>query len=292
MAAAAARCDCFYEGLDPLVVLDYASAAEVCTRCGVVVESQVFDEGLEYLEDSRAGPAPRPFLGHGGGTFFGAGPVRGVSQRVLGASSDFPSRLAEGFGFVEQHALALSFATDSRVVLAAKELYRDLYEKNGIKGDKSLYAAAAVYFGAKMEQASRELKLVAAACGFSQKQMHGASDAYKEHLSDKAYHDRLFTSVSASHLINAYGDRLRTTDECRKAVKRGAHRLDAALKGLLDTGRKPSTVCAGLMFLAARAEGVNIPKRTLVDACGVCQQTLDRMVLEMCDVMAANGVSV
>lgn len=288
---AAGRCDCFYDGLDPAVVMDYASATEICTRCGVVVESHMFDDGREYAEESRAGPAPQPFLGHGGGTFFGSGPVRGVSLRVLGASTDFPARLAEGFAAVEQHALALSFATDSRAVLAAKELYRDMYDKNAIKGDKGLYAAAAMYLGAKMEEASRELKLVAAAAGFAQKQMHGAVDAFKDALADKPYHDRLFVGVCASNLINAYGDRLRTTDESRKAVKRGAHRLDAALKGLLDTGRKPSTVCAGLMFIAARAEGVNLPKRTLVDACGVCQQTLDRMVMEMSEVMAANNIS-
>ncbi len=287
---AAGRCDCFYDGLEPLVVVDYASASEVCTRCGVVVESCVFDDGREYLEESRAGPAPQAFLGHGGGTFFGSGVVRGVSQRVLGASTDFPARLADGFGLIEQHALALGFATDSRATLAAKELYRDMHDKNAVK-DKGLFAAAAVYFGAKMEQASRELKVVAAVAGFSQKQMHGAADAFKDCLADKPYYDRLFVAVSASNLINAYGDRLRTTDECRKAVKRGAHRLDAALKGLLDTGRKPSTITAGLMYLAARAEGVTLPKRSLVDACGVCQQTLDRAVFEISEVMTAHGIA-
>lgn len=285
-------CDCFYEGLEPLVVVDYACAAEVCTRCGVVVEAQVFDEGREYAEESRAGPAPQPFLGHGGGTFFGAGGVRGVSQRVLGASSDFPARLAEGFGFVDAHALALSFSTDSRATLAAKELYRDLYEKNGIKGDKSLYAAAAVYFGAKMEQASRELKTVAATCGFTQKQMHAAADAFKDGLADKPYHDRLFVGVCASNLINAYGDRLRVDVGCRKALKRGAHRLDAALRGHLDTGRKPATVCGGLLYIAARAEGVALSKRTVVEACQICQQTLDRMVAEMSAIMLANDISI
>lgn len=147
-------CDCAPE--EPQLVIDYAGGAEVCCRCGVVVHGQFFDEGRDWLcgeemrDRSRAGPAQPLFLGSSGGTFL---EIKGVSQRVLGAAaSDFPVRLAEGFRQLEQHALAMCLSPDGRVVLTAKELYRDAQTAGGVRGDRNSYAAAALYFGAKMEQ--------------------------------------------------------------------------------------------------------------------------------------------
>lgn len=126
------------------------------------------------------------------------------------------------------------------------------------------------------------MKAVAAACGVPLKTLHHATDVFKDVLQGKVYYERLFTSVRAGNLINSYTDRLAASSvDVRKAVKRGAHRLDEALSGLLDTGRKPATVCAGLLFHGARIERVSLSKKALVDACGVCQQTLDRMVSEI-----------
>lgn len=153
-------CDCAPE--EPQLVIDYAGGAEVCCQCGVVVTGQVFDEGRDWLcgedvtrDQSRAGPAQPAFLGSSGGTFLVD--IKGVSQRVLGAAtSDYPARLAESFRQLEQYALAMCISTDSRVVVAAKELFRDAQATGSMRGDRGSFAAAALYFGAKMEQVGEE----------------------------------------------------------------------------------------------------------------------------------------
>lgn len=141
-------------------------------------------------------------------------------------------------------------------------------------------------------QAPREMKSVALACGVPLKSLHHATDVFKEVLRGAVYYERLFTTVRAGNLINSYGDRLTASSgEVRKAVKRGAHRLDEALSGLLDTGRKPATVCAGLLWHGARIERVSLSKKALVDACGVCQQTLDRIASELSEIMLENDIA-
>ena len=137
-----------------------------------------------------------------------------------------------------------------------------------------------------MESAPRELKDIAGRCQVATRGLHAAVDAYKDHLPAAAYHGDLFATVAAGSLINSYGDRLPVTEAERKAVKRAAHRLDERLRGRLDSGRRPATVVSGLLFAGLREAGVSVPKKALLAACGVCQQTLDRMVAEIQEILA------
>lgn len=119
-----------------------------------------------------------------------------------------------------------------------------------------------------------------------QRALNAAVDAYKDHLAGLGYHEQLFAAVHAGGLINAYGDRLPVSEPDRRRVKAAAHRLDAALAGRLDSGRRPATVVSGLLSLALREADVAVPKKALLAACGVCQQTLDRMALEITEALA------
>lgn len=279
-------CDC--EAPDP--VLDYAGGAEVCRGCGVVLDGVVFAEGREWWGDdaARAGPAPDPFA---------APPAtrldnpRGVSKRVLAAAAADGNGgerlLREGFRVIDGFARHMAVAANHAVVVRAKELFRDLHAVKPVRGDaREPAAAAALYYGFKMESAPRELKELAGRCGVHARGLHAAVDAYKEHLPCKDYHAGLFATVAAGNLINAYGDRLPVSDADRKAVKRAAHRLDERLRGRLDSGRRPATVVSGLLFAALRETGVAVPKKALLAACGVCQQTLDRMAAEIAELVA------
>jgi transcription initiation factor TFIIIB Brf1 subunit/transcription initiation factor TFIIB len=279
-------CEC--QSPDP--VLDYAGGAEVCRGCGVVLDGVVFADGREWWGDdaARAGPAPDQFQ---------PAPTtridnpRGVSKRVLAAAAADGAAagerlLREGFRVVDAFARNMLIATNHTVVVRAKELFRDLHAVKPVRGDaREPAAAAALYYGFKMESAPRELKDLAGRCGVATRGLHAAVDAYKEHLPAAAYHGQLFATVAAGNLINAYGDRLPVSDADRKAVKRAAHRLDERLRGRLDSGRRPATVVSGLLFVGLREAGVAVPKKALLAACGVCQQTLDRMAAEIAELL-------
>jgi hypothetical protein len=277
-------CDC--ETSDP--VTDYASGTEVCRGCGVVLDSVVFSEQREWFEDRncRAGAPTEPFLS-APSHFLATG---AVSRRVLAAASADPERLLrDGFGAIVKQAGYMFQAADSLVVLRAKELFRDVHAVKTVRSDtRDAYAAAALYYGYKMEKCPRELKTLQDKTGVGSRQLNAAVDAFKVLLEGKPYHRELFATVYAGDLINAYGDRVPVSDADKRLLKKTAHDLDAALAGRLDTGRRPATVVSGMLAVAARRVGLVIPKKVLLAACGVCQQTLDRMAAEIDELLATN----
>lgn len=271
-------CDC--ETSDP--VTDYASGTEVCRGCGVVMDSVIFSEQREWFEDrnARAGAPPEAFIASQPAHFLTTG---AVSKRVLAAASADPERLLrEGFAAIVKQAGYMFQAADSLVVLRAKELFRDVHAVKTVRSDtRDAYAAAALYYGYKMEKCPRELRTLQLKTGVAGRQLNAAVDAFKVLLEGKPYHRELFATVYAGDLINAYGDRVPVSDADKRRLKKTAHDLDEALAGRLDTGRRPATVVSGLLAVAARRAGLAVSKKALLAACGVCQQTLDRMAAEI-----------
>jgi transcription initiation factor TFIIB len=288
-------CDC-PDAPDP--VLDCGS--EICRGCGVVLQSSMLDETPEWRgihdaggnERSRVGAPPDPF-GHltERPTFLSApaGRSLGVSKRVLGSANDDGTRLLrEGLHVLEQLAIGMAFAKESLAIVRARELFGDFHSLKTVRSDmRSACAAAAIYYGARIEKAARELKFISGMTGVSPKALSKAVESYKDVLVDKPYYRELFTTLNPDSLVNMYADRLGGLDEAqRKAVKRTAHRLSEALAGKLDTGRKPATICSGLLFIALQQENACLSKKAVLDACGVCQQTLDRVSSEIIDALA------
>lgn len=158
-------CDC--PG-PPDPVIDYAGGAEVCRACGVVLGGGVvFAEGREWFEDgqARAGPAEDPFAPRGPATRLDN--PRGVSRRVLAAAAaDGGERaLREAFRALDLCGRHMRLPPEHAVLSRARELLRDLHAVKPVRGDaREPTAAAALYYGFKMESAPRELKDVAARC--------------------------------------------------------------------------------------------------------------------------------
>jgi transcription initiation factor TFIIIB Brf1 subunit/transcription initiation factor TFIIB len=287
-------CDCSPEAPDP--VLDCGS--EICRGCGVVLQTCMMEDGPEWHgtrdgdgnERSRVGMPSDPF-GHldARPTFLSAAPGRalGVSKRVLGSANEDGSRLLrEGLAVLEQLAIGLSFQRDAVAVLRARELFGDYHARKTVRSDmRTACAAAAMYYGAKIEHAARELKMVAGVCGVHPKALSKAVESYKDVLAGRPYYADLFTTLSPQNLVNMYADRLTVSDAQRKAVKRTSHRLSDSLAGKLDTGRKPATICSGLLYISLQKENICLPKKAVLDACGICQQTLDRVVAEITEVL-------
>lgn len=293
-------CDCA-EG--PTTVTDWSTGDVVCRVCGVVVEGHIIDDSPEWhvLDDARAGPPPNPFLSSDavcGGTILSSSSSCKAAPKRRRLNDEVyqyqrPDPLVAGLAVVESCVAALGLATTGTVAGAAKQLFVDLYRARGGRADnRRSVAAAAVYFACKLERVERELRLVATACDVDTRALHAATREYKDgSLADKPYYRRLFEALPADRLIDVFLDRLRLSDVDRKRVWRAANRLHAVLEAVMDCGRKPRTICSGLLLLALQAEGVQgVGKKELTRACSVCHQTLDKVVAHIRSVLPDDDV--
>ncbi len=268
-------CDCpdFDEGS---LVTDYARGDRVCMRCGVVVEGHVLDASPEWRahDKCRAEYSPR-------------GVKHGTPCTVFDVSVPawaLPPRdpLADAYALVDRCLHAIDMSTGSNAAAWARELYRDMHTSRAVRGEaKATYSAAAVYFGAKLAGTPRELRFIASTCGVDAAGLNDAVAAFKDRLEGRPYHARLFEAVQAGTLINMFADRLALDTADLRRIKRAAHVLDDKLLDTLDCSRAPRTICSGVMWLAAQREQVPVTKRAVAAACGVCMQSVDKMVAEI-----------
>lgn len=299
-------CDC--PGGPGECVTDWASGDVVCLACGVVTEGHILDESPEWRnhesgpDNCRVGPSTANALPSRLGTYLappaaaGGGAKRVCRGLTAAIVREDPAEvsLREGFKVLDSLAIDMRLSTTGTVAVMARELFSDLHEAKGIRADtRRPAAAAALYFGCKLENVGRELRRVAAMCGVDHKALCTAASEFKTALAAKPYYPRLFTPLQAGKLIDSSVDRLADVAgldaEARRRVWRTAHQLDEALVDMMDCGRKPRTICAGIVFLAAQQVAAGaVTKKHVTTACGVCQQTLDKVVAQIRDLEKEN----
>ena len=290
-------CDCAPEA--PLPVTDWACGDVICERCGVVVEGHILDETPEWRNHEHGGPdksrvgAPVSVLDATSRAFTacqGTYLALAGGRRVCASASRMDpgeAALLEGLRLVEQLVAGMGLLSTCAVAVTAKELFSDINASKPVRSDcRRAMAAAAVYYAFKLEGSGREMRLVCQVCHVSMKALNAATSEFKDQLRDKAYYSRLFAPLQAGKLIDLFLDRLRLAPEERKRVWRAASQLDEQLVDLLDCGRKPRTICSGLLYLACLAEKSRVGKPDIAGACGVCQQTLDKVVAHIRELLA------
>lgn len=278
-------CDC----VAPDLVTDWASGDVVCRGCGVVVEGHILDESREWRaheQDGAGGGTDRRRAGGGvdrqgrpTGTYLEAagGPAK---RRRFVCAERGDAGLHEGLRQVESFVADFGLSTTCSIAGTAKELFEDLHGIKCVRSDtRRAVAAAAVYFGCKMERAGRELRLVAQVCEVDPKALNAATNEFKRALAGKPYYAALLATMPAGTMLDIFLDRLKLSADQRKRVWRTASSLDRLLQGRFDCGRKPRTICSGIVWVALQREGIDhVTKKHVTDACAVCQQTLDKVV--------------
>lgn len=263
-------CDCA-DG--PTPVTDWARGDVVCCACGVVVEGHILDDTPTWAETAAPSPKRRR-----------TGDAAGGKERKLRCVVDpKEASLMDGIKVIDHFVGRFGLSTTSAIATTAKELFTDLHAVKGVRSDtRQALAAAAVYYGCKMENAGRELRLVSQVCEVDAKALNAAASEYKESLHAQAYHPKLFAGLQAGKLIDMFLDRLRLPADQRRRVWRAAHALDESLVDLMDCGRKPRTICSGILYMAVQQEAIaGVTKKDITEACSVCQQTLDKVVTQL-----------
>lgn len=262
----------------PAVVTDWARGDMVCRQCGVVLESCLMDESPEWHEWGVTEPKQTT-----ASTASTAAATANTSKkrRRVAVAPEMSARevwTAEGLRDVDRVVGCFGQSTTGSIAARARELFGDVAATRHC--DRGALAAAAVYYAFKMEGVGRELQTVCDACGVQPAHMRAALDVYKECLADKPYYPLLFSRVTAGALLDVALDKLvaagALTAGGRKDAWRAAMRLLDRLEDAMDSGRKPRTLCAGVVYLAACAHEVT--KKQVAAACGVCSQTVDKIV--------------
>lgn len=276
-------------GPEAPVVYDHATGDEICSGCGLVLAGHLFDDDHRQVHGEAAW---HDHVAAGeAGTRLDLGAGCGVSRRVLAAAQP-PPAMRDGLRLVGNVAADLGFRGaggdgGEHVVLAtARGLYRDLNAAKTVRAcDAPAAAAAAVYLACKLNACPREMAAVGAVAGLDAPSVGAAVGAYKDKLAGKAYHAGLFRALVPGDLVNAYVSRLAAEAGLdalvERRVRRAAHRVNERVADRMDCSRTPKTLCSGAVFLALAAENVAVPKKVVLKACGVCQQTLDKVVAAM-----------
>lgn len=267
-------CEC---SRGPSVVTDWARGDMVCSGCGVVLESHLMDESTEWQEWPAAVPVAAAAAA--------AAAASVPRARVRDAEEVRERWVGEGLRDLDRVMGCFGQSTTGSIAARARELFGDLAAAKAAAGDRGALVAAAAYNAFKMEGVGRELHVVCETCGVEPAHMRAALDEYKERLVGKAYYPALFSRVTADALLGVALDRLEAAGALsavgRKEVWRAATRLAGRLEHVMDCGRKPKTLCCGIVYLACQAAmpaRAVVAKKDVAAACGVCQQTLDKIV--------------
>lgn len=254
----------------------------MCRACGVVLESHILDEGPEWRYDTAKDRSRVGEPGAALGTFVEASHIPKRRRGMAFAQDPRQVSLEEGMRVVEHHVTCLRLSTTGVVCGRAKELFSDVNAVKPVRADtRRAMAAAALYFACKLENAGREVWVIATACDVPMRALNSAISECKEHLHEREYYPRLFDPLQAGTLIDVNIDRLGLEREERRKLWREAHQLDELCVRRVDCGRKPRTICSGILWLAVERTGVAVTKRQVSDSCRVCQQTLDKVVNQM-----------
>lgn len=273
-------CDCA-EG--PTPVTDWSCGDVVCRACGVVVEGHIIDEtpewrvheGDDYASKCRVGAASAAL-----GTYLDG--AVGKRRRRGPALDPGEQALRDGLRVVADFVARFRQPSTGAIARAARMLFEDAHAVRPVRSDtRAATAAAAVYLGCKLEDTARELRQVAEVCGVDSRSLNAATADLKAAVRERPYHPRLYASLEASKLLDIFLDRLGLAAADRKRAWRASQALAGRLRELLDCGRKPRTICSGLLYVAMQDEGIATSKKEVTEACAVCQQTLDKVVAQI-----------
>lgn len=258
----------------------------VCTNCGVVTESHVFEERVEWYDADRRVTAPSKddvILGSSSTTLSSK-----KAQRYAPPDATKSTRL--GFKDIERLAGHMRIDPEHHIVTTAKEMYRDFQTRRKIREDaRVVHAACALYFGCKAHERAndrhpRTLREMEQVCGHD---MHDTVRAFKEVLATMPYASLMLTGVDAGDLIGRKMDIItaivQIDDATRHRIVRRARTIQTVVHALSAMeGRVPEGVCGAILHYACEVEGVpGVSKTIVADAVGVSGVTIGKALKEL-----------
>lgn len=262
------RCDCDGE---PDPVFDSSRSEDVCQQCGVVLEPVLYN-GPEYGYDDNGVDVSHVGMPNASlGTFMSD--VAGVSRRVMAASIDRRDAFERDVRAAIETVCRSMCITSATILEQSKEMFaRYLHSKTPSGESRRAAAAACVFYACKNERLDRELRLFSTACQIDIKTLNAAIKAVNDALRCGTFE----LSRGYETLVSTYVNRLDLAKNDRRLLWRET--IASLSDADFDSGKKPRTIVAAAMYATARKFGMNLTKHDIMDAAGVCAQTLDKSI--------------
>jgi transcription initiation factor TFIIIB Brf1 subunit/transcription initiation factor TFIIB len=264
-----------YCGTHEFHIYDSASATNICTQCGTVVE-QVFDDTPEY----QYGDNGRDNGFHGVenySTYIDDG--RALTKRLQASMMTFEERKSRDRREILSIICgAFKLDKDSLIMktsLSIAELHQEKVQLSGKKKVASL--AAAFYFACKIHNAAREIRSISAVCGIDIGVLNFGIKSIREHLADSVYmrsaEDR---AISSNHtLAIRFVDMLDIHADQRKALRKNVLNMIDVITDEFSSGKKPRTIVAAVIFITMFSLDIRFDKKEVAAQFGVCTQSID-----------------
>lgn len=259
-------CDCG----EPDPVFDSHRSEDVCQNCGVVLEP-VLDDAPEWGYDDSGKDVSHVGMANSRlGTMIG--PIDGVSKRVAASAIDRADTVERNLRTAIEDVCKAMRITSLTISENAKELFEKYVRARCPNGESRRAAAAAcVYYACRNERLDRELRAFSIACQIDVKTLNAAVKAVNDELKCSTFD---VSTRGFDTLVVAYLDRLRLRPEDHRALWRET--LASLSVEDFDSGKKPRTIVGGALYASARKLGINVSKQDVMNAAGVCAQTLDK----------------
>ncbi|ABT14553.1 hypothetical protein NY2A_B154L [Paramecium bursaria Chlorella virus NY2A] len=271
------RCFCEVSNL----VHDQGTGFEVCTNCGVVVDS-ILDESPEYQYDDRGNDIG--FLGQQGASLGSIIDTNNKLTKRLEASLadtsdmilyDIKNIAAQVCNAI--HIKVPHIIHDTAVEIAS--LHREKIYLSG--GKKFASIAMAVYFACRLHGADREIRLFSSSCCIDMKLLNFAIKSIKEHLKDSKYIIIANGENKYYALVIQFTGRLNISTNHVKKLRRDCNTMLENISDIFDTGKKPRTIVASVICICSMQNSLNLDLKEISTATNVCAQSISKCVAFM-----------
>ncbi|AAC96475.1 hypothetical protein PBCV1_A107L [Paramecium bursaria Chlorella virus 1] len=262
----------------PTTIYDSMTGFDVCTTCGVVLE-MVLDETPEYQYDESGTD-----VGHYGLSDASLGTVldtqNTLTKRLEASLADKPDLIIHEIKNIAAqvcqaiHIRIPHIIYDTAIEIA--KLHRDKIYLSG--GKKIASIAMSVYFACKLHNSDREIRMFSSACSIDMKLLNSAIKSIKETLKDTKYMEISNGDNKYYALVTQFVDRLNISNEDIKKLRRDSNKMIDKISGIFDTGKKPRTIVASIIYICALSNTIDVDMREISVATGVCSQSIGKCI--------------
>ncbi|KAL8259434.1 hypothetical protein R6Q59_027387 [Mikania micrantha] len=239
---------------------DYTTGSVCCVECGKLVSHDVYTEDLTFVKDAA------------GGTHLAGNQVKSTNssyeshRRTLNKGNDVIYELIGKYGISN--------------VNHATKYYQIAVERGFTKGRRTGQVAAACLYVACREMEKPFLLIeFSSELGVS---VYELGTVYLQLCKLLSLQDHPFVQkpVDPSLFMHRYTSGLMKDGNSKKVLNTALHLAVSMKRDWIQTGRKPSGICAAAIYVSSLLHGYNFSKTDVVKAVHICEATLTKRLIE------------
>ncbi|XP_024973892.1 transcription factor IIIB 60 kDa subunit isoform X1 [Cynara cardunculus var. scolymus] len=239
---------------------DYTTGSVCCVDCGKVVSQDIYTEDATFVKDSAGGAH-----------------LAGNLVRMENACAESHRRTLEK-GNVVIYELIDKYGISN--VSHATKYYQIAVERGFTKGRRTGQVAAACLYVACREKEKPFLLIeFSSELGVS---VYELGTVYLQLCKLLSLQDHPFVQkpVDPSLFMHRYTSGLIKGDGNKKVLNTALHLAVSMKRDWMQTGRKPSGICAAAIYVSSVLHGYNFSRADVVKAVHICEATLTKRLIE------------